>query len=99
MLLQGFVCGEDDSTETYIVREMPCGGTASQATTVVSSFVLAIYVIFLYVQNYLYNSSNLETDLPWGSLDPELANLRTLWKFYLSLTFIFDKSGAYEAYT
>lgn len=56
-------------------------------------------MIFLYLQNNMYNSSNLETSLPWGSLDLELANMRAIWKFLLSISFIFNKSGDVMPYT
>lgn len=99
LLLQGFACDEDESTEAYAIKGITCGGSTSKATIIVSSLILGIYIIFLYLQNYLYNSSNLESDLPWGSLDTDLANFRTLWKFYLSMAFIFDKPGNYAPYT
>lgn len=99
LLLQGFICGEEQSFEASAIKDMECGSSISNALTVVSAFLIVIYVIFLYMQNYLYNSTNLESDLPWGSLDTDLSNMRAMWKLFLSAAFMFDKAGNYSPYT
>lgn len=47
----------------------------------------------------MYNSSNLETTLPWTSLDRDLPIFRLMWKLLISCSFTFDKVGKLGDYT
>lgn len=65
----------------------------------VSTITLLLYLAFLYVQQLVYTSCNLETTIPWGSLDHSRGVLRVLWKILIVFSFMLDKQAQYKIET
>lgn len=49
LLLQGFLCNED-SQEELVLKNVKCGSLVNNLLTVFSSFLVAIYILFLMSQ-------------------------------------------------
>lgn len=96
--IQGYLCEEDPQSQ-YIIADVQCGTTVNIVLKAISTVTLLLYFVFLYVQQLVYTSCNLETTIPWGSLDHSRGVLRVLWKILIVFSFMLDKQAQFKVET
>ncbi|TNV87993.1 hypothetical protein FGO68_gene6410 [Halteria grandinella] len=100
VLFQGYLCSEGElESQQMVLKDISCGGTTNDLLAAVSTITLIAYILFLYIQSHLYNSTNLESKMPWTSLDRDIPVFRLIWKILLTCSFVFDKSGKLSDFT
>lgn len=83
---------DEDPDDIYIL-EVICGSFEHQVSIALSTVTLLPYLVFVGVQRILFTSRNFESEVPWGSLDPNIEVLKIALKIVVSATFTFDKVG------
>jgi hypothetical protein len=63
-----------------------------------SSLILGLYIFFLGAQQYLFTSSDFDSELPWASFEKSVSLIRCTYKIVLTCGFIFDKAGENRAF-
>lgn len=61
-----------------------------------SSFLLITYLAFLLIEQLLFSSNSFEEVVPWDSFERNLATIRVLLRFIISLAYIFDKEANFR---
>lgn len=78
------------------ISNLKCSDIAHNLLTIISTLMLIIYLVFLLCEQTLFSSNNFEIVVPWASFERQMAGVRILIKFVISIGFIFDKKGIYR---
>jgi len=78
------------------ISDLKCSDSVHHILTIISTVMLTIYIVFLLCEQTLFSSNSFEIIVPWASYERQMAAVRILIKFVISIGFMFDKKGSYR---